>query len=132
MGMSMFIHGVARIGHIQAFAETMTKMFASSILPASAVRIFAWATPPIELVIGLLVLIGLWTRQGLLLGGLWMVVLIFGSTLIENYNVVGIQLVYSLIFFHLLQNMQFNTLSVDRLVFPGNARQAERGPTAGP
>jgi thiosulfate dehydrogenase [quinone] large subunit len=128
IGMSMFIHGIARIGHVPAFAETMAKMFASSGLSPGAVRMFAWVTPPIELFIGLLVLVGLWTLQGLLLGGVWMVVLIFGSTLIEDYNIVGIQLVYSLIFFHLLQNLEFNTLSVDRFLFPGKFPHAEQPP----
>lgn len=118
MGMSMLIHGVARIGHIPAFAETMAKQFTPSILPASAVIVFAWMTPPVELFIGALILVGLWTRLGLVLGGAWMVVLIFGSALIENYNAVGIQLLYSLIFFHLLQHVQLNALSLDRFVFP--------------
>jgi hypothetical protein len=49
IGMSMFIHGVARTGHIPAFAETMTKQFSASVLPMSAVVVFAWATPPCRL-----------------------------------------------------------------------------------
>src|SRR5271154_1642853 len=102
MGMSILIHGLARIGHIPAFAETTVKQFSSSVLPASAVVACAGIPPPIELLIGALILVGLWTSLGLVLGGAWMVVLIFGSALIENYNVVGIQLLYSLIFFQLL------------------------------
>lgn len=39
-----------------------------------------------------------------------------GSTLIEKYDVVGIQLIYSLIFFHLLQHLGRNTLSIDGLI----------------
>jgi thiosulfate dehydrogenase [quinone] large subunit len=116
--MSLLIHGLARIGHIPAFAESMAKQFSSSVLPASAVVVFAWITPPVELFIGVLVLCGLWTRLGLTLGGAWMVVLIFGSALIENYNAVAIQLLYSLIFFHLLQNVHLNALSLDRFIFP--------------
>jgi len=125
IGMSMLIHGVARIGHIPAFAETITKQFSSTVLPAASVVAFAWVTPPTELFIGVLVLVGLWTRLGLLLGGAWMVVLIFGSSLIENYNAVGIQLLYSLIFFHLLQNLHLNTLSLDRFIFPHDPLRAE-------
>ena len=52
-----------------------------------------------------------------------MVVLIFGSTLIEKYDAVGIQLVYSLIFFRLLQHLDQNTLSIDGLI----ARRLENG-----
>jgi hypothetical protein len=52
-----------------------------------------------------------------------MVALIFGSTLIEKYDVVGIQLIYSLIFFHLLQHLEQNTLSIDGLI----QRRSEQG-----
>ena len=45
-----------------------------------------------------------------------MVALIFGSTLIEKYDVVGIQLVYSLIFFQLSQHLEQNALSLDTLI----------------
>jgi len=38
-------------------------------------------------------------------------------TLIEKFDVVGIQLIYWLIFFHLLTNLQFNDISLDRLFF---------------
>lgn len=115
MGMAMLIHGVARMGHIPAFVDSMAKMFAASPLPAEAVRGFAWVTPPVELAIGLLVLTGFATRLGLAAGGLWMVCLIFGCTLIEKYDAVGIQLIYSLIFFHLIINVQYNDISLDRL-----------------
>jgi thiosulfate dehydrogenase (quinone) large subunit len=124
MGMAMLFHGVARLGHIPAFVESTEKMFAASPLPAGAVRVFASVTPPVELVIGLLVLTGFATRVGLAAGGLWMVLLIFGCTLIEKYDAVGIQLIYSLIFFHLLTNRQFNDISLDLLFFKKSAPSA--------
>lgn len=116
IGMSMFIHGLVRWPKISAFADTTVKLFAGSPLPSFAVNAFARITPPVELAIGLLVLFGLASRFGLTLGGLWMVVLIFGSALIERYDVVGIQLIYALIFFHLLQHLEQNTLSIDGLM----------------
>jgi thiosulfate dehydrogenase [quinone] large subunit len=117
IGMSMFFHGVTRFPKIDAFATATVKLFAGSTLPAFAVDAFARITPPVELAIGFLVLFGLATRFALTLGGLWMVLLIFGSTLIEKYDVVGIQLVYSLIFFLLLQHLEDNTLSLDALIW---------------
>jgi thiosulfate dehydrogenase [quinone] large subunit len=116
IGMSMLIHGLVRLPKISTFAGATVKLFAGSPLPPVAVEAFARVTPPVELAIGLLVLFGLATRFGLTLGGLWMVVLIFGSALIEKYDVVGIQLVYSLIFFHLLWHLEHNTLSIDGLI----------------
>jgi thiosulfate dehydrogenase [quinone] large subunit len=116
IGMSMLIHGLVRLPKISAFADTTVKLFASSPLPSFAVDAFARLTPPVELAIGLLVLFGVASRFGLALGGLWMVVLIFGSALIEKFDVVGIQLIYALIFFHLLQHLEQNTLSIDGLM----------------
>jgi thiosulfate dehydrogenase [quinone] large subunit len=116
IGMSMLIHGLVRLPKISAFTEATVKLFAGSPLPPFAVEAFARITPPVELAIGLSVLLGLATRAGLTLGGLWMVVLIFGSALIEKYDAVGIQLIYSLIFFLLLQHLEHNTLSIDGLL----------------
>ena len=81
-----------------------------------AVTAFARITPPVETIIGLLVFFGFGTWLGLAAGGLWMVCLIFGSTLIENYNIVAIQLLYSLIFCYLLQHLDQNELSIDGLI----------------
>lgn len=116
MGMSMLIHGVARFPKTQAFVDSTVKMFAESPLPPWVVSAFARITPSVEFLIGTLMILGLGTRLALTLGGLWMVVLIFGSSLIEKFDVVGIQLLYSLIFFHLLQNIAQNKFAVDRLM----------------
>lgn len=116
IGMSMLVHGLGRLPKYSAFVEATVKQFAHSSLPAGAVTAFARITPPVETVIGLLVFFGFRTWLGLTAGGLWMVLLIFGSTLIENYNIVAIQLLYSLIFCYLLQHLDQNELSVDRLI----------------
>jgi thiosulfate dehydrogenase [quinone] large subunit len=116
IGMSMLIHGVNRITIIPAFAQEMVAQFSTTWLPDSAVIAFAYVTPPVELAVGILVVAGLFTTLGLAAGGLWMVALIFGSTLAKNYDVVGIQLLYSLIFFALLRHEPLNALSVDRLI----------------
>jgi len=113
IGMSMLIHGVDRVVAFHQFADKTAKMFADSWLPKLAVMGFAYTVPPVELVIGVLVLFGLFTRTGLLMGGLWMIVLIFGSSLIEQFDIVGIQLIYSLIFSALLYYHDANLLSLD-------------------
>jgi thiosulfate dehydrogenase [quinone] large subunit len=113
IGMSMLIHGLGRVPKYSAFVEATVKQFAHSPLPVAAVAAFARMTPPVEAVIGLLVFLGFRTWLGLAAGGLWMIFLIFGSTLIENYNIVAIQLLYSLIFCYLLQHLDQNELSAD-------------------
>jgi thiosulfate dehydrogenase [quinone] large subunit len=116
MGMSMLVHGAGRFPKIGAFSAGMVKEFAGSQLPGGVVNAFAHLTPFAEFFIGASVLLGLATKWGLAAGGLWMVLLIFGSTLIEKYDIVGLQLIYSLIFFQLLLHLQYNALSVDRLM----------------
>jgi thiosulfate dehydrogenase [quinone] large subunit len=124
IGMSMLIHGLGRLTKYSAFVEATVKQFAHSPLPTVAVTALARITPPVETVIGLLVFFGFLTWLGLTAGGLWMVPLIFGSTLIENYDIVAIQLLYSLIFCYLLQHPDQNELSVDSLIQRGGeARQ---------
>lgn len=117
IGTSMLVHGVARLPNIAAFAAQTVNMFERSPLPTWAVDAFARFTPFAELAIGLSVLLGAATIWGLTLGGAWMVLLIFGCTLIEKYDIVGIQLIYSLIFFQLLLNHELNTLSLDAWLF---------------
>lgn len=116
IGMSMLIHGLGRLPKYSVFVEATVKQFTHSPLSAVAVAAFARLTPLAETVIGLLVFFGFLTWLGLAAGGLWMVFLIFGSTLIENYDIVAIQLLYSLIFCYLLQHLDQNELSVDRLI----------------
>ncbi len=117
LGMSMFIHGAGRLPKIGSFTDATVKMFAGSPLPTFAVVAFARVTPPVEALVGALVLLGLATRWGLTLGGLWIVALIFGSALIEKYELVGFQLVYALVFYHLLLRMPDNVWSLDQLFF---------------
>lgn len=116
IGMSMLIHGLARLPKYSAFVEGMARQFAHSPLPQGTVTAFARITPSVEALIGLLVFLGFRTGLGLAAGGLWMVCLIFGSTLIENYDIVAIQLLYSLIFCYLLQHLDQNEMSVDGLI----------------
>ena len=116
IGMSMLIHGLGRLPKYSAFVEATVQQFAHSPLPMAPVMALARMTPPVETVIGLLVFLGFLTWLGLAAGGLWMVPLIFGSTLIENYDIVAIQLLYSLIFCYLLQHLDQNELSIDSLI----------------
>ena len=127
LGMSMLIHGAGRLPKIGAFTAATVKMFAGSPLPTFAVVAFARVTPPVEALVGALVFLGLATRCGLTLGGLWIVALIFGSALIEKYELVGFQLIYALVFYHLLLRMPDNVWSLDQLFFGGKPPQPSIG-----
>lgn len=114
LGISMFVHGLVRIGgNYWPFVEQIVRQFASTAIPHSLVRISAMLIPPVELVIGVLLILGLWTRFALLLGGLEMCGLIAGTSLLAQWEIVAIQLAYAFFFSVLLRQSQSNRLSLD-------------------
>lgn len=125
LGLSIAIHGAARIGHgVAQFAMGPDRDFASTILPTWMVHPFALGLPFLEATIGALLILGLLTRAALVLGALLMAVLVFGTTLREQFVIVGIQLIYALIYFVLIYNLSENSISLDRYL----ARLRERRP----
>lgn len=117
MGFNMFMHGAARIfGHMDEFVSKTTEQFAPTILPPPLVQLYATTLPFIEFGLGALLIIGLWTRWNLLAHIALMASLTFGMSLIQNWAVVGSQLVYALAFFILLYLNRPNRFSVDGLL----------------
>ncbi len=99
-GTNLLMHGVSRllVGS-QSFAAHLTEQFAHSPLPEAMVRGFGSVLPPIEGLIGLLLLIGWKTRWTLIVASLLMLVLTFGSGLLQNWSATETQLMYALVFF---------------------------------
>ena len=116
LGLSIFMHGLARLPHLQEFAGGLVKMFADTPLPAMLVRPFGLALVFLEAAIGLLVLLGLWTQEALLVGSATMAALIFGTALRSDWNIVAIQLLYALIYAVLLAAREYNAYSLDALM----------------
>ena len=99
-GLDFFGHGFARIftgTHLSGFAHWMVGDMAKAPLPASLVLVTGYTVPCIELLIGVLLLFGLATRHALVLAMLLMLVLMFGTTMQQNWNVAGQQLLYGLV-----------------------------------
>jgi thiosulfate dehydrogenase [quinone] large subunit len=104
-GLDFFGHGFARIftgSHLPGFAQGMVKNMASTPLPASLTLATGYVVPCVELVIGVLLLLGLFTRLALTLAFLLMFVLLFGIALKQDWNVATQQLMYGLVLFILL------------------------------
>jgi thiosulfate dehydrogenase (quinone) large subunit len=117
LGVTIFVHGANRILHgVQNFAAGMDKDFAGTILPALMVHLFGLTLPFFEAVVGALLIIGLLTRAALLVGALLIAVLVFGTTLREQFMIVGIQLIYAAIYFVLISNLHHNSISLDRFL----------------
>ena len=99
-GLDFFMHGFARIftgTHLSGFAQGMVKSMAATPLPPALTLASGYAIPCVELLIGTLLLLGLFTRAALTLALLLMLVLLFGIGLKQDWNVAGSQLLYALV-----------------------------------
>jgi len=115
IGINMFLHGVMRIPKIDAFSAGIVERFSDTILSETIVSGFAYSLPYVELIIGLLLIIGLFTSQTLLAGALLIAVLIFGSALQEKWGLISSQMLYSILFFMLSFLIEYNKYSIDRI-----------------
>ncbi|PSL48889.1 thiosulfate dehydrogenase [quinone] large subunit [Chitinophaga niastensis] len=113
---SMFGHGLVRLPKLNGFSTWMVKSFEKSMLPDFMVVPFSYALPIAEFVIGLLLLAGLFTRISLIGGGIVMVILIFGTAMIENWDALPSQLIHAAFFAVLLAFIRYNTIAVDHLI----------------
>ena len=115
MGVNILMHGLSRIlAGLRPFVAGMMKEFASTPLPSPMVHAFAYALPWSELFIGIAILLGLWTRAALVLGALEIIVLTFGVSLTQNWDVAGIQMTYAIVYAILLAFEGYNSWSMDR------------------
>jgi thiosulfate dehydrogenase [quinone] large subunit len=112
-GINFFNHGFTRIGNIGGFANSMVEQFKDTAVPAELVRIVGAIVPPVELVIGILLILGFATRGALIAGFILMMVLQGGVVILRQFDSAASQLIYCIIFFILLGTLGFNTYSLD-------------------
>ena len=115
MGVNMFTHGVARLLDLDKFNGWLISQFSNTILPEFIVSISSYMIPFVELIIGILLILGLFTSRALLVGSLLIVALVFGSGLQENWNVMSSQMIYAIFFFILSYLIDLNRYSLDRV-----------------
>ena len=114
-GANIMLHGVSRIvmGHA-AFLAYLTHYFEkASYIPVSMLSVFATVQPWVELILGLLLMIGLATRFSLIAGGLVVMCLVFGTNLAQDWLVSGLQLIYAFLYYYLLVHLDQNRYSID-------------------
>jgi thiosulfate dehydrogenase [quinone] large subunit len=129
IGASLFGHGLVRLPKLGAFHAHLTGEFKTSILPAVLVSVCSYALPFAELITGVLLLAGALTRAAAVAGGLVMIVLVFGATSIEHFDVIGEQLTHSSFLAAVIAFRSHNKYSVDHLLFlrrPPSAQSAAR------
>jgi thiosulfate dehydrogenase [quinone] large subunit len=114
MGVDMFLHGTTRIGAgVGNFATKMVSDFQRTVLPPDLVHAFGLMLPLVEGLIGLLLLVGWLTRSALIAGSLLIIALIFGTALRSDWNTVGTQLIYAVIYYLLLARIGDNAYALD-------------------
>jgi thiosulfate dehydrogenase [quinone] large subunit len=111
---SMFGHGFVRLFKLDGFSKWMVGNFEKSMLPEALVLPFSYTLPFLEFIIGLLLIFGLFTRQALIAGSLVMIALIFGSSMVENWEAIPSQLIHIAFFALLLQFVESNNWALDK------------------
>jgi len=109
-------HGLDRIPKLQIFSDHLISQFSKSILPIKLISPFSLLLPFIELGVGILLILGLFTRFACVVGLVTMLALILGSCLIEQWDNVLSQMLYSLYFVMLYYYAFYNRYSFDRLM----------------
>ena len=105
MGIDMLLHGFTRLflgKGVTGFAAGIVHDFTASPLPEPLVRLFGLTLPFVEALLGILLVLGWRTRWANVAGGLLMTALVFGTALRSEWNTLGLQLTYSLLYAILL------------------------------
>lgn len=112
-GVSMFGHGLVRLPKLGAFSDWMVKTFENAMLPKVLVLPFSYFLPCAELLLGILLMLGLFTRLASIGAAILMIMLIFGATLIENWGALTPQFIHLAFFVYILQYIVHNGYSLD-------------------
>ncbi len=114
LGVNLMMHGVSRIMMgAGEFAAKLTTQFAHTPLPRWSVWSFGIVLPGMEGLLGVLLLLGLRTKAALVAAALLMLILTFGSSLLQDWQAAGTQLTYAAIIAGLLAFRRFNGWAAD-------------------
>ena len=113
VGVNYFNHGFTRIFDIPSFINSMVNVMQDSGIPEFLVRINAALVPPVELIVGALITVGFLTRSALIACFVLMIILMYGITIIQNWDGASSQLIYNIVLFILLAGVNFNRFSID-------------------
>jgi len=116
IGLSFFGHGLVRLPKLTGFSHWMVGQFSKSFLPDALVTPFSYVLPVAEFVAGLLIILGLFTRVGLMMAGIVTLALIFGTTMIENWEALPSQLIHVAFLSVLLTYLTHNSYALDKII----------------
>lgn len=117
-GVSLLGHGLVRLPKLSGFSAWMVSTFEKSMIPTTLVTPFSYVLPVAEFITGLLLVTGLFTRSALVAGSLIMILLIFGTCMIENWEALPSQLIHVALLATLLSFISSNSFAIDKLIHP--------------
>jgi len=117
-GVNICFRGIVRItvNGLDQFSAGLMKQFEPTWFPPFAISAFGHVIPWVETAVGLLLIVGLFTRPALVVGGLLMTSLTFGTMFLQNFDLAWLQLTYAIAFFLLLAARPWNVISLDRML----------------
>lgn len=113
MGVNLFAHGLVRLPKITGFRDWMMTQFQDTILPQWSVYAWGSVLPILELLVGGLLILGLFTYRAAIAGALLIAMLILGSCLAEHWEWAGGQMIYALFFYFIISNTNDNVFALD-------------------
>lgn len=120
-GANILLHGLSRVLNGRpAFLAYLNHYFEHAhLISPGMLPIFGAVLPWVETTLGLLLMLGLFSRFTLIVGALVMTGLVIGTNLAQDWLVSGLQLPYCFIYYYLLIHLEQNTISVDALIGMG-------------
>ena len=117
-GANILLHGLSRILNGRAaFLAYLNHYFEHAhLISQGMLPVFGAVLPWVETTLGLLVMLGLFSRFALILGALVLTVLVIGTNLAQDWLVAGLQLPYCFIYYYLLIHLEQNRISLDGML----------------
>jgi len=116
LGMNIFFHGAMRIlTGLDAWVVMQAAVFIppKSPLPVWSVHAFLYVLPFVEVVLGTLTALGLYTRWALIGGSVMMLILVFGNDMRQDWGTVGNNMHYVLYYAGLIATLRYIAFALD-------------------
>lgn len=114
IGVNMFFHGLMRpLTGLSAWEQSIAAPFVDTYLPMPLVHVVLYVLPFFEIILGALLVLGLFTRLAIIAGAVMMLGLLYGNTAKQDWGTVGNNMHYTLYFTGMLALHRFNWLALD-------------------
>lgn len=116
LGVLFLFAGLGKlIGGRAEFAAGLVERFEETWLPDGLVSVSGQVLPFLEIGLGLLLILGLFALPALIATGLLVLVLLFGTTVVEDHEATGRNAIYALVTFVLIWLSPHDRFALDRL-----------------